>query len=152
MFIAKGSPLMLLSAGAALAACAGPPSSAPSPEVEETLANLVAAGFPEAELAVQGGVVYVGGDAAVSLAASREMLAAPPGDSREQYRASNLVGEAITDICLEGSFLPGLLSSALDEAIINYNSLGLRKRLRRIAGDTAGPRWKRTGPRCASQI
>ncbi len=124
-----------------LAACAPVPQSfSETPEVEETLANLVAAGFPESELRVQGGVVYAGGDAEVSLTASREMLgvapSASPESTHEQYRTTNVVSEAVSDICLDGSLLPGLLGAALDEAIGNYNALALRKRLRRIAGNT----------------
>jgi hypothetical protein len=101
-----------------------------SPEVTETVSNLEQAGFPASDIAVIGGKVYVGRDAEVSLAASREMLVT--GDStEEQYRTSNLVSASITKICVNGSTYTGNYSTALDLAIQNYNEQGLRFTLAR---------------------
>jgi len=55
--------------GALLASCAAPPD-----ETHEIIDNLVQPGFPANDIQVVAGTVYVGGDAEVSLAASREML------------------------------------------------------------------------------
>jgi len=61
--------------------------SLPPDEAREIIDNLVKAGFPADDIMVEGGLVYVGRDAEVSLAASREMLEA--GESRnEQYRTN----------------------------------------------------------------
>jgi Dual-action HEIGH metallo-peptidase len=96
-----------------------------SPEVKETISNLEQAGFPASDIAVVGGAVYVGRDAEVSLAASREMLATE-GSTQEQYRTTNLVSAGITKICVNGSTYTGNYSAALDLAIQNYNQQGLR--------------------------
>jgi hypothetical protein len=48
-------------------------------ELDEIIDNLVAAGFPAADIQRARGKVYVGRDGEVSLAASREMLEPHPG-------------------------------------------------------------------------
>lgn len=93
-------------------------------ETQETIDNLVLAGFPRNDITVADGLVYVGGDAEVSLQASREMLDTDHG-TNEQYRTSNLVNPQFTRICIDGSTLPGNFSAALDRTIQNYNALPL---------------------------
>ncbi|RKI44674.1 protease [Corallococcus sp. AB004] len=102
--------------------------SDPQTEQEEVISNLVEAGFPANDIQVADGAVYVGGDARVSLAASREMLQVPQG-SAEQYRSNNLVGAGVTKICVNPTALFNTypaMSQGLDLAIDNYNQLGLR--------------------------
>ncbi|HWO25104.1 MAG TPA: M57 family metalloprotease [Kofleriaceae bacterium] len=97
----------------------------PSAEVQEILENLEQAGFPADDIMIVDGTVYVGRDAEVSLAASREMLEA--GDSKnEQYRTTNLVSSSVTKICVNGSTFTGIFSTALDLAIQNYEEQPLR--------------------------
>ncbi|HEU4535704.1 MAG TPA: M57 family metalloprotease [Polyangiaceae bacterium] len=93
-------------------------------ETNEIVSNLQQAGFPADDIMVVGGVVYVGRDAAVSLAASREMLQ-DDGPGEEQYRTNNLVGASVTKICINGSAFTGAFSTALDLAIQNYDELPL---------------------------
>jgi hypothetical protein len=97
-------------------------------EQDELISNLIEAGFPANDIQVSDGAVFVGGDARVSLAASREMLQAAPG-SAEQYRSNNLVGYGVTKICVNPTSLFNsypAMSQGLDLAIANYNALGLR--------------------------
>ncbi|WP_279636134.1 M57 family metalloprotease [Corallococcus terminator] len=99
--------------------CAEPPD-----ETQEIVGNLVKAGFPADDIHTVEGRVYVGRDAEVTLAASREMLEA--GDTtREQYRTTNLVSTSLTKICVNGSTFTGAFSTALDLAIQNYDELPL---------------------------
>lgn len=109
-----------------------------SSETQETVDNLVQAGFPADDIMVIDGVVYVGNDAAVSLEASREMLQTDPSSSKEQYRTSNLVATNITNICVNGAAFTGSFSTSLNNAIARYNNLGLRFHMTRTAGSTAG--------------
>lgn len=97
----------------------------PKGDIAQIIANLDEAGFPAEDILVSEGKVYVGRDAEVSLAASREMIK-PDGSSKEQYRTGNLVGSAITKICVDGSTYTGNFSAALDLAIQNYNEQALR--------------------------
>lgn len=93
-------------------------------EVQEILDNLLQAGFPVSDVQVVNGKVYVGNDAEVSLAASREMLHGPSGE--EQFRTTNLVATrgTPTNICVNGAaFTDTVLSTALDRALENYNKL-----------------------------
>ncbi len=88
-------------------------------DTQETIDNLVQAGFRADDIQVVGGVVYVGRDAEVSLAASREMLQA--GDSsQEQYRTTNLINTSLSKICIDAPGFTGVFSTALDLAIQNY--------------------------------
>ena len=64
----------------------------PASENDEIVQNLIQAGFPENDIQIYDGQVYVGRDAHVTLEASREMLQTPTAGTREeQYRTSNLV-------------------------------------------------------------
>jgi len=106
----------------------------PATENDEIVSNLKQAGYPASEITLVDGRVYVGGDAEVSLEASREMIEVAPGSTEEQYRTNNLVGSSITKICVVptsqfNSY--SQLSAGLDGAINNYNSLGLQFRLAR---------------------
>jgi Dual-action HEIGH metallo-peptidase len=116
-----------------LALCAGLAlgcSQSGDDDTAEIIENLEKAGFPASEIAVFEGKVYVGNDAEVSLAASREMLEST-GSTQEQYRTNNLVGPGVTKICVNGSTYTGAFSTALDLAIENYNQQGLRFTLAR---------------------
>jgi len=108
-------------------------------ETQEIIDNLVQAGYPAGDIAVVDGVVYVQNDAAVSLEASREMIATDftAGD-KEQYRTTNLVGTGVTNICINGSAYTGAFNAPLNSAIANYNNLGLRWHMTRTTGGTAG--------------
>ncbi|MBZ4394166.1 M57 family metalloprotease [Myxococcus faecalis] len=118
-----------------LAGCGG---VEPQMEQEEIIANLIEAGYPARDIQVIDEAVFVGGDAHVTLQASREMLQATEG-SQEQFRTTNLVGAHVTKICINPA--PGyddyiFLRQGLDLAIENYNALGLRFTLAR--GPTDG--------------
>jgi hypothetical protein len=102
-----------------VSACAEQPD-----ETQEIVANLVTAGFPADDIMVVDGKVYVGRDARVSLAASREMLEAG-SSTEEQYRTTNLVSASLSKICIDGSTFTGVFSTALDLAIENYGDLPL---------------------------
>ncbi|MCX4244783.1 M57 family metalloprotease [Paraliomyxa miuraensis] len=115
--------------------------------VLEIIENLRAAGYPEAEIQVrEDGVVFVGGDAEVSLEASREMVgftASGEGGHDDdiefrQYHSTNLVSTIHDTICVNGSAFTGSLSTALDNAIANYTNLDLSFNLVRTSGATAG--------------
>lgn len=110
--------------------------------IEEIVDNLVQAGYPQSEIDVMDdGVVMVGGDAVVSLEASREMIGLTSDDegvSFRQYRTSNLVSGSVGVICIDGSKLSGTLSAGLDNAIDNYNGLNLSFTMVRTNGSNAG--------------
>jgi hypothetical protein len=113
----------------------------PAAEIDEIIENLIKAGFPEDDIMVADGVVYVGRDAEVSLQASREMLDVDESSSEEQYRTSNLVGSGVGTICINGTRFASFSSKfneAINRAITNYNNLGLRFTMRRITSSTAG--------------
>jgi hypothetical protein len=110
-------------------------------ETQEIVENLVAAGFPSDDIMVVDGTVYVGRDAEVSLAASREMLVADPSaDGKEQFRTNNLVSSAIGTICINGAAFnnSARFNDALNRAINNYNNENLSFRMLRTNGGTAG--------------
>lgn len=113
------SLVLAVGCGALMLGCAGQPD-----ETQEIVDNLVGAGFPADDIMVVDGKVYVGRDAEVSLAASREMLA-QDDTTEEQYRTTNLVSSAVTKICISGSTFTGAFSTALDLAIQEYNELPL---------------------------
>jgi hypothetical protein len=120
----KRAAVLAVSGGALLAGC----GTGPRDENEEIVSNLIEAGFPAGDIHVTDGVVYAGGDAQVSLAASREMLGRGEG-SAEQYATTNRVGTAVTRICVNptAAFASyARLSLGLDMALANYNALGLR--------------------------
>jgi len=101
--------------GAFAFGCVGQPN-----DTQEIVDNLVRAGFPADDIMVVSDDVYVGRDAKVSLAASREMLQTS-GPSKEQYRTTNLIKPSISKICIDGSTFTGVFSTALDLAIQNYD-------------------------------
>jgi hypothetical protein len=118
--------------------CGAQPAS-PVDENQEIIDNLVQAGFPLTDIQVYDGQVFVGRDGQVSLQASREMLEVDASaDGQEQYRTTNLVGTAVTNICVNGSAFTGKFSTALTAAIANYNNLGLRWHMTRTTGSTTG--------------
>lgn len=111
--------------------------TAPPDETQEIVDNLVKAGFPVDDITIVGGLVYVGRDAEVSLAASREML--QTGDpNKEQYRTTNLVGTSLAKICIDGSTFTGVFSTALDLAIQNYNQQPLTFEMARTPSTGCG--------------
>src|SRR3954467_8540598 len=71
-------------------------------DTQETIDNLVQAGFPRGDIQVFDGVVYTAEAPAVSLQASREMLVSDPA-TQEQYRTTNLVSAGVTNICVNGA-------------------------------------------------
>lgn len=113
ILIASGSALMF--------GCAEQRSpSSLSSQTQEIIGNLVNSGFPAEDIIIVDDVVYVGRDAEVSLAASREMLQA--GDSSmEQYRTANIISSSLQKICIDGSTFTGVFSTALALAIQNYD-------------------------------
>jgi hypothetical protein len=131
----KRALVLVMSCGAFALGCAQeqdvgtPEEVAGVDETQETIDNLTKAGFPASDIMVVDGVVYVGRDAEVSLAASREMLQAPAGP--EQYRTTNLVSSNVNDICIIPQGYSGKFSQALDLAIENYNQRNLSFSMRR---------------------
>ena len=112
--------------------------------IEEIVENLRLSGYPEEEIdVVDGRRVFVGGDAEVSLRASREMIgrADRRGELRggsdvdfRQYRTTNLVSTSVEVICVDGLAYSGTLGDALDDALDNYNALNLSFELVRTEG------------------
>jgi hypothetical protein len=100
-------------------------------QTEEIIDNLVKAGFPLSEIDVlDDDSVYVGGDAHVTLEASREMIGSPAdGDMLKQYRTTNLVSSprTISVIGYTGgsNALDSTMQTALGWAIDNYNRLDI---------------------------
>jgi len=133
------SIVFAVTCGALTFGCGAQPTGGVDDSVDdsqEIIDNLVQAGFPRADIMVVDGVVYTGLDAAVTLAASREMLESPAG--QEQYRTTNLVAQSLTTICVNGAAFTGRLSQGLDMAIANYNALNLTFHMTRTTGGTAG--------------
>jgi hypothetical protein len=117
--------VLAVSCGAVLAGCGGTEAQS---ENEQIISNLVEAGFPADDIMVAAGKVYVGLDAHVTLEASEEMLQ-PGAESAEQYHTTNLVGTSVTKICVNPTSTfnsYARLSQGLNDAIANYNALGLR--------------------------
>jgi len=107
-------------------------------ETQEIISILGQAGFPDSEIMVVDGVVYVGRDAAVSLQASREMLEVDSSTTDEQYRTTNLVSRTLANICVNGAAFTGVFSTALNNAIANYNNQALTFHMTRTSGSTTG--------------
>ncbi len=106
---------------------------------QEIIDNLVQAGFPIDDIQIYDGQVYVGRDGQVSLQASREMLQVDASaDGLEQYRTTNQVGTAVTNICVNGAAFTGKFSTALTAAIANYNAQPIRWHMTRTSGSTTG--------------
>ncbi|MBN9686222.1 MULTISPECIES: zinc-dependent metalloprotease [unclassified Corallococcus] len=120
----KRAAVLAVGCGAWLSGCGADLGEA-HPEI---ISNLMEAGFQARDIQVVGDAVYVGGDAEVSVEASREMLQAP-GDSEEQYRTTNVVNKSLVrKICINPTSAfnsYSRLSQGLDLAIQNYNALGL---------------------------
>lgn len=115
--------LVALGCGLLLYGCASPKS-----EADEIIDNLTQAGFPVGDITIADGAVWVGRDARVSLAASREMLeddADARSNDGEQYRTTNVISSSLLKICIDGSRYSGAFSTALDLAIQNFNELPL---------------------------
>jgi hypothetical protein len=123
----KNAAVLAVSCGALLAGC-GTDGAEPKSESEEIVSNLIEAGFPAESITVADEAVSVGGDARVSLQASREMLQRGEG-SEEQYRTTNLVNKStVRKICVNPTSAfssDSKLSQGLDLALANYNALGL---------------------------
>ena len=120
----KRAAVLVMSCGAVLAGCGVDPRV----ENQELISNLVEAGFRASDIKVVEDAVYVGGDAHVTLEASREML--QPGEgSAEHYRTTNLVSTAtVKKICVNPTSTfnsYSQLSQGLELALQNYNALGL---------------------------
>jgi Dual-action HEIGH metallo-peptidase len=112
-------------------------------EIAETIENLRFAGNPEDEIEVrEDGTVVLGGDAVVTLEASREMIGHAGHDEGDlefrQYRSTNLVSATVDVICINGSALTGQLSTALDDSIASYTDLNLSFNIVRTTGMAAG--------------
>jgi hypothetical protein len=133
----KNTLVLAMGCSALLLGCASEEAQTPAEENQEIIDNLIEAGFPENDIMIADGKVYVGRDAHVTLAASREMLQ-PVSETQEQYRTTNLVGTGVTNICINGASFTGNFSTGLNNAIANYNALGLRWRMTRTSGSTSG--------------
>lgn len=120
----KRAAVLAVSCGAVLSGCG---TDDPRIENEQTVSNLVEAGFPASDIRIFEDAVYVGNDAHVSLLASQEML--QPGEgSQEHYRTTNVVSKSLTKICINPTSTfnsYARLSEGLNLAIANYNALGL---------------------------
>jgi hypothetical protein len=103
-----------------LVCAAGALSCTENSETQEIVDHLTKAGFAAEDIMVADGVVYVGRDAVVTLAASREMVGGG-GSGKEQYHTNNLISTTLTKICVNGSTFTGVFSTALDLAIQNYD-------------------------------
>ncbi|MFP2896219.1 zinc-dependent metalloprotease [Corallococcus sp. 4LFB] len=120
----KSAAVFVVGCGAWLSGC----GTDLEQEHQEIVSNLLEAGFQAGDIQVSGEAVSVGGDALVSVEASREMLQSG-GDSAEQYRTTNVVSTSLVrKICINptSTFSSySRLSQGLDLAIQNYNALGL---------------------------
>jgi hypothetical protein len=142
--------LFLLGIFAIASACDAPDTDESVAADDETVVgeivdNLRLAGYPEEEIDVRDdGSVIVGGDALVTLEASREMIGADEHDhdgddvAFRQYRTNNLISAAVDTICIDGSVLSGTASTALDQAIDNYTDLDLSFNMVRTNGNAPG--------------
>jgi hypothetical protein len=110
----------------------------------EIVENLRTAGYPDSEIEVRADGVIVGGDAVVSLEASREMIGHDAhaehdgGPEFRQYRTSNLVGPDVAVVCIDGTKYTGTMGQALDKAIANYTALNLSFDMVRTTGSDVG--------------
>lgn len=136
----------------ALVACDDAPAGSDALSDEEValeiVDNLRQAGYPDAEIEVRDDdTVIVGGDAVVSLEASREMIGHDGHDDQDEhddgvelrhYRTTNQVAAWVDKICVDGSALTGTASTALDEALANYTDLDLSFDMVRTSGAAVG--------------
>jgi hypothetical protein len=97
-------------------------------EVEEIIDNLELAGYPSDEIDISDeDEVIVGGDAVVSLQASREMVHDHDEDGFRQYRTTNMVSSTVEYICVNINSIAGdfnVVSGVLG-AMDRFNDLGL---------------------------
>ncbi|MEM6993301.1 MAG: M57 family metalloprotease, partial [Myxococcota bacterium] len=116
----------LISLAAACQAADEPPGD--DDVADEIVDNLLRAGFPRHEIELRAdGLVFVGGDAEVSLTASREMVGIDgDGPAFRHYGTTNQVGIDVETICVDGSATAGTLSAGINLAIAAYNAEGLR--------------------------
>jgi Dual-action HEIGH metallo-peptidase len=124
--------VLAMGCGVLMSGCGMEPARDRAAETHEIIENLIAAGFPDDDIMIVEDLVYVGRDAQVTLEASREMLDTQ-GSTEEQYRTTNLVGPAVTLICVTGVY-NGVFGTAMNMAITNYNNLALRLRFARGQG------------------
>jgi hypothetical protein len=127
MFKFSKMAVLAVSCGAVMAGC-GNEEMTQQEQNAEIVSNLIEAGFPSTDIMEVDGEIWVGKDAKVDLAASREMLQTDK-QTQEQYRTTNLVGTSVTRICVVPTSTFNSytrLSQGLDAAIQNYNALGLR--------------------------
>jgi len=124
----------------ALFACDDPVAADVHEQNQEIVENLRIAGYPASEIEVRADSVIVGGDAVVTLEASREMIGEHDEHALEfrQYRTTNLVGPEVKVICVDGSKYTGTMGAALDKAIANYTDLNLSFDMVRTSGNDAG--------------
>jgi hypothetical protein len=77
-------------------------------EIEEIIDNLELAGYPSDEIDISDeDEVIVGGDAVVSLEASREMVHVHDEDGFRQYRTTNMVSSTVEYICVNINSVAG---------------------------------------------
>src|ERR1043166_1905174 len=116
------SLICFLIAGACMPGC-----DVPSSETQEIIDNLMQAGFPADDIMTTNGLVYVGRDAQVSLASSREMRA-ESSSTKEQYRTMNLISRNIRTVCVDPrpcANLSSKFSTAINNAAANFGSPSL---------------------------
>lgn len=139
--MSRRSIILALAAATLTAGCGSDEPPAHDKDTQEIVDNLLAAGFPASDITVVDGVVYEGRDAMVSLTASREMLQVnPSAGHKEQYRSNNVVGWNVRKICIDGHRFDTryTYSVALNNAIANYNGLGLSFSMQRTGEPPAG--------------
>lgn len=100
-----------------------------SEEIVEIVENLELAGYPREEIEIDDQEVVVGGDAVVTLEASREMVGHinEDGVSFRQYATTNRVSDDVQIICIDptGAMAHPYNYPALAGAANEYNQLGL---------------------------
>jgi hypothetical protein len=113
-----------------LSACDSPEDAdvAERTEVEEIIDNLELAGYPSDEIDISDeDEVIVGGDAVVSLQASREMVHDHDEEGFRQYRTNNLVSSNVEYICVNVNSVASDFNVVVGVfgAMDRFNDLGL---------------------------
>ena len=126
----RRATILAISAGSMLVGCSVEQDEIRDETTQETIDNLIQAGFPADDIPVVGEDVYVGRDALVTLEASREMI--EPLDTPErQYRTNNLVGSGIQTICISpssgftGSFITSDIAVVLGRIRLGHKLVNL---------------------------
>lgn len=101
-------------------------------EQRATIDNLIELGVPAESLELFDGAVRIGGDAEITLAASRELLGLDRGTTQERWVHPNRVGATITRICVDGTAFSGPFNTPLNSVLAAYNALGLRFTFQRV--------------------